>query len=70
MPECTHPLTSPRRVDLVVTEMAVIKPEEDGLHLLERAPNVPIAAIEAATTAKLIYSGDVPEMRLPQLDNV
>lgn len=70
VPECTLPLTSPRRVDLVVTEMAVIKPEEDGLHLLERAPNVPIAAIEAATTAKLIYSGDVPEMRLPQLDNV
>lgn len=68
--ECTLPLTSPRRVDLVVTEMAVIKPEEDGLHLLERAPNVPIAAIEATTTAKLIYSGDVPEMRLPQLDNV
>lgn len=64
VPECTLPLTSQRRVDLIVTEMAVIKPEDDGLHLIERAPNVPVAAIEAATTAKLIYSGDVPEMNV------
>lgn len=64
VPVCTLPLTSQRRVDLIVTEMAVIKPCDDGLHLLERAPNVSVDSILAATEAKLIYSGDVPEMDL------
>ena len=64
LPECTLPLTSQRRIDLIVTELAVIKPEDDGLHLIERAPNVSVDEIVAATTARLIYSGDVPAMRL------
>ena len=62
VPECTLPLTSQRRIDLIVTDLAVIKPEADGLHLLERAPGVSVAEIEAATTAKLIHTGEVPEM--------
>ena len=62
VPRCTLPLTSTRRVDLIVTERAVIAPRDDGLHLLERAPDVSIDSILAATTARLIYSGDVPEM--------
>ncbi|WP_417269076.1 3-oxoacid CoA-transferase subunit B [Celeribacter sp.] len=64
LPECTLPLTSQRRIDLIVTELAVIKPEDDGLHLIERAPDVSVDEIVAATTARLIYHGDVPEMRL------
>jgi acetate CoA/acetoacetate CoA-transferase beta subunit len=64
VPVCTLPLTSTRRVDLIVTELAVIEPRRDGLHLLERAPNVSVESILAATTARLIYSGDVPEMDL------
>ncbi|AJE44781.1 3-oxoacid CoA-transferase subunit B [Celeribacter indicus] len=62
--ECSLPLTSQRRVDLIVTEMAVIRPEKDGLHLLERAPNVSVESIVAATEATLFVPGDVPEMRL------
>ncbi|ALI55625.1 3-oxoacid CoA-transferase subunit B [Celeribacter marinus] len=62
LPECTLPLTSQRRIDLIVTEMAVIKPEDDGLHLIERAPNVSVEEIVAATAARLIYNGDVLEM--------
>ncbi|WP_417250341.1 3-oxoacid CoA-transferase subunit B [Celeribacter sp.] len=64
VPECTLPLTSQRRVDLIVTELAVIKPEDDGLHLIEHAPDASIDSILAVTTAKLIYEGDVPEMKL------
>jgi acetate CoA/acetoacetate CoA-transferase beta subunit len=64
VPVCTLPLTSQRRVDLIVTEMAVIEPRVDGLHLLERAPNVSVDCILAATSAKLMYSGEVPEMDL------
>ncbi len=64
VPECTLPLTSQRRVDLIVTELAVIKPEDDGLHLIERAPNVPLEVILEMTEAKLIHAPDVPEMQI------
>ncbi|WP_417263344.1 3-oxoacid CoA-transferase subunit B [Celeribacter sp.] len=64
VPECTLPLTSERRVDLIVTELAVLKPEDDGLHLIERAPNVPLEVILEMTEAKLIHGPDVPEMQI------
>ncbi|NIY79243.1 MAG: 3-oxoacid CoA-transferase subunit B [Rhodobacteraceae bacterium] len=64
VPECTLPLTSQRRVDLIVTELAVLKPEDDGLHLIERAPNVPLDVILEMTEAKLIHGTDVPEMQI------
>lgn len=61
---CDLPLTSMRRVDLVVTDLAVIRPMDDGLHLIERAPGVTVADILAATAATLIVPDDVPEMTL------
>ncbi len=61
---CTLPLTATRRVSLIVTEMAVIKPTEKGLVLKERGPGVSIDDIVKATGAKLIIEGDVPEMKL------
>ncbi|MBF9035808.1 3-oxoacid CoA-transferase subunit B [Rhodobacterales bacterium HKCCE2091] len=64
VPECTLPLTSLRRVDLVVTELAVIRPEPDGLHLVERAPGIGAEDIVAATDAALIVPRDVPEMAI------
>jgi acetate CoA/acetoacetate CoA-transferase beta subunit len=64
VPRCTLPLTAARRVDLVVTDLAVLAPCAEGLVLRERAPGVSIEDILAATQAKLIVSGDVPEMIL------
>ncbi|WP_312403442.1 3-oxoacid CoA-transferase subunit B [Rhizobium sp.] len=52
--KCTLPLTSVRRVDLVVTEMAVIQPTEEGLVLLETAPGVTVDQVVAASEAKLL----------------
>ena len=64
VPECTLPLTAARRVSLVVTELAVIRPTEAGLVLLERAPGTSVEAVRAATEAALVVEGEVPEMKL------
>lgn len=63
--ECTLPLTSVRRVSLIVTEMAVIEPSDEGLVLKERAPGITVEAIRAATGAPLVVlNGPVPEMAM------
>jgi 3-oxoacid CoA-transferase B subunit len=64
VPACTLPLTSTRRVTLVVTDLAVIEPVHEGLLLRERAPGVSVDDIQAATSASLILPGVVPEMPL------
>jgi len=61
---CSLPLTSLRPVDLIVTELAVIRADGHGLTLLERAPGVPVDAIIAQTGAKLAVAGEVPEMSI------
>ncbi|WP_075214325.1 3-oxoacid CoA-transferase subunit B [Mongoliimonas terrestris] len=62
--ECTLPLTAQRRIDLVVTDLAVIEPTDEGLVLRERAPGVTIDDVMAATEARLLVRGAVPEMPL------
>ncbi len=61
--ECTLPLTSIRRVDLIVTEMAVIEPVDEGLLLREIAPGFDVDAVRSATATDLIVRGEVPVMR-------
>jgi acetate CoA/acetoacetate CoA-transferase beta subunit len=62
--ECSLPLTAERRVNLVVTDLAVIEPMAEGLVLRERAPGVSVEDILAATAAPLIVGDSVPEMAL------
>ncbi len=64
--KCSLPLTSTRRVSLIVTELAVIAPTEFGLELRERAPGVSVEAVIGATEARLIVPDDVPEMPIHQ----
>lgn len=64
VPRCTLPLTSVRRVDLIVTELAVLRPVEEGLLLLERAPGVTVQEVLVQTDAALVVPDRVPEMAL------
>lgn len=54
--KCTLPLTSIRRVDLVVTELAVIRPTDEGLVLEEIAEETTLEEVIKLTEAKLIIS--------------
>ena len=62
VPECTLPLTSVRRVSLVVTELAVIEPTDEGLALSEVAPGVTVDEVLENTSARLIVPETVPSM--------
>jgi acetate CoA/acetoacetate CoA-transferase beta subunit len=59
---CTLPLTSERRVDLIVTELAVMEPSAGGLILRELAPGVDIDTAQRATDTRLIVPEHVPCM--------
>ncbi|MEM8935317.1 MAG: 3-oxoacid CoA-transferase subunit B [Pseudomonadota bacterium] len=61
---CDLPLTALRRVDLIVTELAVIEPTDDGLCLRELGPGVSLDAVCRATDADLIVDGELHEMTL------
>lgn len=61
---CSLPMTSERRVDLVVTELAVLAPTVDGLVLQELAPGVSVDQVLAATAARLIVPQNVATMAI------
>ncbi len=61
---CNLPLTAARRVNLIVTDMAVIEPTDAGLVLVETAPGVSIDDVILNTDAKLLIPANVPEMEL------
>jgi two-component sensor histidine kinase len=62
--KCTLPLTSARRIDLVVTDLAVIGFQGSRMTLLETAPGVSVAEVMAATEAELSVPDNVPEMKV------
>ena len=64
MKKCTLPITSTRRVELVVTELAVIAFPDGRATLLETGPGITVAQVVAATEAELVVPKDVPEMSL------
>lgn len=59
---CSLPLTGVGCVKKIVTNMAVIAVTPEGFKLLERAPGVSVADIQAATEGHLIIPEFVPEM--------
>ena len=52
--ECTLPLTAKGKVDMIITEMAVLKVTDKGLVLMEIGPGVTVDDVIAATDANLI----------------
>ncbi|HEU4723828.1 MAG TPA: CoA transferase subunit B [Candidatus Eisenbacteria bacterium] len=52
--QCTLPLTGKKVVDLIITDLAVMEVTPQGLRLLERAPDVTVEQVRAATEADLI----------------
>jgi acetate CoA/acetoacetate CoA-transferase beta subunit len=67
---CTLPLTSVRRVSLIVTELAVLEPTDAGLVLKEVAPGVTIEQVIAASEATLIIPEKVGVMPISENDAV
>ncbi|MGD9117853.1 MAG: 3-oxoacid CoA-transferase subunit B [Dehalococcoidia bacterium] len=61
--QCSIPLTAPRCVDLIVTDIAVIKVTEEGLVLQEFAPGWTVQEIQALTEPELIIAPDVREVK-------
>jgi len=59
---CTLPITGLEVVDLIITEMAVIRVTKHGLVLEEIAPEVTIDEVQAATEPKLIVSKSLKVM--------
>ena len=62
--ECTYPLTGARSVDMIFTDVAVIKVEDDGLLLLETAPGWTADDVQQITEARLRVSADLHEIAL------
>jgi len=53
LPKCTLPLTGVGVVDLIITDLAVLAVDKDGLKVLELAPGVAREDVAAATGVKL-----------------
>jgi acetate CoA/acetoacetate CoA-transferase beta subunit len=61
--QCNLPLTAANQVNLIVTEMGVMKVTEKGLVLQEYNPAYTVEQIIAATEAELIIAEDLCEMQ-------
>jgi 3-oxoacid CoA-transferase subunit B len=66
---CTCPLTAPRCVRRIYTDMAVIDITPDGLVLREVAPGLTPAAVHEKTDARLHVAEDCREMNVPAVFN-
>ena len=62
--QCTVPLTAPHCMDMLVTDIAVIKFSPKGPVLKEIAPEWTAEEVQALTEAKLIIADDLKEIEL------
>ncbi len=62
--QCEYPLTAPAVVDLIVTDLAVIEVNAEGLLLTEVAPGVDAEFVQSRTEPSLLLSADLREMSL------
>lgn len=60
--KCTLPLTGEKVVDMIVTEMGVMKVTPDGLLVTELHPDFTKEEMQAATGCKLIFAPDLKPM--------
>lgn len=60
--KCTLPLTAKGRVNLIVTEMGVMRITPKGIELIEINPEFKPEDVQAATEAQLIVSPDLKPM--------
>lgn len=63
--KCTLPLTAPRCVKRIFTEMALIDVTPDGLILREVAPGLDPKTVQSHTEAPLRVAADCKEMNVP-----
>lgn len=62
---CSLPLTAANQVDLIITELGVIKLTGSGMELIEIAPDTTIEEVQAATEAELQISPQLTIMAVP-----
>jgi 3-oxoacid CoA-transferase subunit B len=60
---CSYPLTAARRVQTIVTDLALLDVTADGLLLREFAPGITLDDVRTLTAAPLRVAPDVREMR-------
>jgi 3-oxoacid CoA-transferase subunit B len=54
--ECSFPLTGKACVDTIITDLAIINIDKEGMHLVQMAPNVTLEEVRAKTEATLIVN--------------
>lgn len=52
--ECAYPITSTRKVDMLITELAVFKFEDDQMKLVELMPGATLEEVEEKTEADFV----------------
>jgi 3-oxoacid CoA-transferase B subunit len=62
--ECSYPLTAARCVDLIITDIAVIRVAPGGLVLEETAPGWTAGEVQSCTEPKMLLSPDLKEIEL------
>jgi len=62
--KCTYPLTGVKVVDIIITELAVMKVTDEGLMLIEIAPGVTIEELRKKTEADFKVSENIKEIEI------